>query len=73
MPANTNQILNEWKSAEASAREAERRLAAAWEQFERTRTEPPGPELFEEVALRRRAASDRLSKAMRAVGPKAAK
>jgi hypothetical protein len=40
MHVNTSEILDEWKSAEASAREAERRLAAAWEHFERTRTDP---------------------------------
>jgi hypothetical protein len=69
MHVNTSEILDEWKSAEASAREAERRLAAAWEHFERTRTDPPTPELFEEVTLRRRLASERLSQTMRALWP----
>jgi hypothetical protein len=69
MHANTSEILDQWKSAEASAREAERRLAAAWEHFERTRTEPPSPDLFEDVTLRRRLASERLSEAMRALRP----
>lgn len=70
MSANTQRILDDWKSAEGCAREAERQLAAAWELYERTRQLPPPPELFDEVARCRRLAGERLAEAMRALDVK---
>jgi ferric-dicitrate binding protein FerR (iron transport regulator) len=65
MPIETNKAFTDWKSAEAAAREAERRLSTAWEHFERSRGEPPGADLLAEVSRRRTVANERLTAAIR--------
>jgi predicted metal-dependent hydrolase len=70
MPVDTQQILDHWKSAEALAREAERELTAAWQRYEQTRQDPPGQDLIQEVARRRKVAGERLADVVRVLGPK---
>lgn len=71
MPDPSRAAFEDWKSAEAAAREAERQLAAAWESYELTRGAPPTRELMEEVSRRRAIANDRLTLAMKLLDVKA--
>lgn len=69
MSGHTNEAFSAWKSAEAAARETERRLASAWQQFERTLKDPPGDELFAELRQRKALASERLADALKVLNP----
>lgn len=58
-----------WKKSDDTARAAEAKLKAAWEQHETNGAEPPTPTLFAEVALARAVSNDRLNAVMQAMSP----
>jgi hypothetical protein len=58
------QAYDEWKLADARAREAEARLASAWDTYFEVRMNPPPAELIQEVSRLRAVANDRLTVAM---------
>jgi hypothetical protein len=62
------QAYEEWKLADARARQAEGRLAKAWDDYFGTRTTPPPAELIQEVSQLRAVANDRLTAAMLMMG-----
>jgi hypothetical protein len=64
------QAYDEWKQADARAREAEGRLAHAWDTYFEIRTSPPAAELIQEVSRLRAVANDRLTVAMLLMGSK---
>ena len=64
------QAYDEWKQADARAREAEGRLSQAWDTYFETRTSPPPAELIQEVSRLRAVANDRLTVAMLLMGSK---
>lgn len=69
MPRRAQQAeraYDDWKSADAAAREAETRLSAAWDESDVT-GEPPSETLIAEVTHKRVIANDRLTAAMNAM------
>lgn len=64
MPGRTKQAFEVWRNAEAAARDAERRLAEAWEQYERGGS-VPADDLVGDVKRLRDVAGKRLAEAIR--------
>jgi ferric-dicitrate binding protein FerR (iron transport regulator) len=62
------QAYEEWKQADARAREAEGRLARTWDEYFGSRKTPPTAELIQEVSQLRAVANDRLTAAMLMMG-----
>ena len=62
------QAYEEWKQADARARQAESRLAQAWDEYFASRNKPPAAELIQEVSRLRAVANDRLTAAMLMMG-----
>jgi ferric-dicitrate binding protein FerR (iron transport regulator) len=62
------QAYEEWKQADARARQAESRLAKAWDEYFGARRSPPEAELIQEVSQLRAVANDRLTAAMLMMG-----
>ena len=62
------QAYEEWKHADARARQAESRLAQAWDEYFAARSAPPGADLIQEVSQLRAVANDRLTAAMLMMG-----
>lgn len=67
MTQASRKAYDDWKSADASARDAEEQLAKAWEDYFTRRGSAPSHSLIREVSLRRAVANDRLSHAMSAI------
>lgn len=67
MTQASRKAYDDWKSADASARDAEEQLARAWEDYFSRRGAAPSHTLIREVSLRRAVANDRLSHAMSAI------
>ncbi|MEJ6020974.1 hypothetical protein [Ramlibacter sp. PS4R-6] len=68
MTERARQAYEEWKQADARARQAESRLAKAWDEYFGARTVPPSAELIQEVSQLRAVANDRLTAAMLMMG-----
>ena len=64
MPEKSRQAYDEWKRADGRAREAEARLARAWDDYFAHRGGPPSAQLIQEVARLRAIANDRLTATM---------
>jgi len=60
----SRQAYDEWKQADARARQAEVRLAQAWDDYFARRGGPPAAQLIQEVARLRAVANDRLTATM---------
>lgn len=64
MIERARQAYEEWKQADARARQAESRLALAWDEYFGVKSAPPSAELIQEVSQLRAVANDRLTAAM---------
>jgi hypothetical protein len=69
VPEKSRQAYQEWKQADARAREVESRLAHSWDEYFASRGPAPTQELIQEVSQLRAIANDRLTAAMIALGP----
>jgi hypothetical protein len=69
VPDKARQAYQEWKLADARAREVEARLAQAWDDYFANRGAAPTHELIQEVSSLRAVANDRLTVAMLAMYP----
>lgn len=67
MPERARQSYQEWKQADARAREVEARLARCWDDYFAKRGAAPTSELIQEVSRLRAVANDRLTVAMLAM------
>lgn len=68
MTERARQAYEEWKQADARARQSEARLAKAWDDYFATRGSPPSADLIQEVSQLRAVANDRLTAAMLMMG-----
>jgi ferric-dicitrate binding protein FerR (iron transport regulator) len=68
VPEKARQAYQEWKQADARAREVEARLARSWDEYFGNRGPAPSQELIQEVSRLRAIANDRLTAAMMAMG-----
>ena len=64
MSERARRAFDDWKQADARAREAEAKLARAWDNYFETRSAPPDASLLDEVSSLRAIANDRLTVAM---------
>ena len=64
MPEKSRQAYDEWKQADARAREAEVRLSQAWDDYFARRGAPPTAQLIQDVSRLRAIANDRLTATM---------
>lgn len=62
--SSAKRAYDHWKQADAAARDAEIRLATAWEGYFARKSRAPGEELIREVSQLRAIANDRLTSAM---------
>lgn len=63
------EAVQAWKDADAAAKAAEDRLKAAWEVYDKDRSQPPSADLMVEVSRLRGIARDRLAVAMMLTNP----
>jgi nucleotide-binding universal stress UspA family protein len=68
VPDRARQSYQEWKQADARAREVEARLSRTWDDYFASRGSAPAQELIQEVSRLRAVANDRLTAAMIALG-----
>jgi ferric-dicitrate binding protein FerR (iron transport regulator) len=67
MLEDCKQAYEAWRAAEAEARQVERKLSHAWEQFSTHKAGPPPPELMSLVSRLRAQANEKLTVAMVAI------
>jgi hypothetical protein len=68
VPDKARQTYQEWKQADARARETEARLGRTWDDYFAGRGPAPEQSLIQEVSQLRAIANDRLTAAMVAMG-----